>query len=578
MLLTVSNLSTSFPVNSTRFKAVNNVSFSLKPGEALGIVGESGSGKSVTGLSIMGLIQKPGQIDQGKILFQNQNLLGLEPDEMRKIRGKKISMIFQEPMTSLNPVFTVGDQILETLNQHMKLRPKEALELCYESLKLVGIDDPERRMNFYPHQLSGGLRQRIMIAMALICRPEILIADEPTTALDVTIQSQILSLIKSLQKKLGMAVIMITHDFGVIAEVADRVLVMYAGKIVEEADVNQIFDSPQHPYTRALQRAIPRAESRGKKLYSLPFMVPRSEELVRENILEQRWITLESDLKKAYAETDEVRKKEATSNIVEVSNLKKFYPIRAGFLGKTVDYIRAVNEVSFSIPKGEILGLVGESGCGKSTLGRCLLGLEKSDSGSIRVGGHELAQNESLVRRMAQIVFQDPFSSLNPRMRIGSVIKEALKIHHIVPKLQMNAEVKRLLEIVGLPEEASSKYPHEFSGGQRQRVGIARALAVRPEFIVADEPVSALDVSIQAQILNLLKDLRKTHDLSFLFISHDLNVVQYLCDRILVMHRGKIVDELSPSQALDPSHKKHDYTLKLMSAIPIRHPRSRRIA
>jgi len=307
-------------------------------------------------------------------------------------------------------------------------------------------------------------------------------------------------------------------------------------------------------------------------------MVPRAEELVGESILEQRWISLESDLKNTYDEGDEIRSDQVSAKIVEVSDLKKFYPVRAGFLGKTVDYIRAVNGVSFNIQKGEILGLVGESGCGKSTLGRCLLGLEKADGGSIRIGGLELGKNDALLRRRAQIVFQDPFSSLNPRMKIGSIIKEALMIHRIVPKPQINAELKRILGIVGLPEEAVSKYPHEFSGGQRQRIGIARALAVRPEFIVADEPVSALDVSIQAQILNLLKDLRKTHDLSFLFISHDLNVVQYLCDRILVMHHGEIVDELSPSQVLDPSHKKHDYTLKLLSAIPIRHPRSRHIA
>lgn len=579
MVLKVENLSTSFQTSRGRFKAVNNISFDLESGESLGIVGESGCGKSVAALSILRLIQQPaGRIDSGRIYFKGQNLLDLSLSKMRKIRGKSISMIFQEPMTSLNPVFSIGDQIQEAILLHQPLTRRQARKRCLEMMEMVGIPRPEERLNFYPHQLSGGLRQRVMIAMALACEPEILLADEPTTALDVTIQSQILELIKDLQRKLNMSLIMITHDFGVIAEIADRVLVMYAGKIVEEAKVDKIFDSPEHPYTRALQQAIPSYEKRGKVLYSIPFSVPGIDEQVD---LESRWKELDQDLKRAENMKTWPETQLSDHILLQVRELQVSYPIKSGILGRNKGEIKAVDKVSFEVKKGEILGLVGESGCGKSTLGKSLLHLVSPSGGQIFYKGQDIShiKGEELrrLRKDIQIIFQDPYSSLNPRMRIGEILSEPFIIHKLCPAKERRERVLKLLDTVGLRKEAYDKFPHEFSGGQRQRIGIARALAVRPEFLVADEPVSALDVSIQAQILNLLRELKDEFQLTYLFISHDLNVVQYLCDRILVMNQGRIVEELLPNDIPDPNRKKDIYTETLISAIPKRHPSESRL-
>lgn len=570
MILEVKDLSTSFQTPLGRFQAVKNVSFAISAGECLGIVGESGCGKSVTALSILRLIQEPqGRIDSGEIKFKDQNLLQLPPDQMRKVRGKSISMIFQEPMTSLNPVFTIGDQILESIKIHQNLSKRQALTRCLEIMNLVGIPDPKERFLFYPHQLSGGLRQRAMIAMALACEPEILIADEPTTALDVSIQAQILDLIKELQEKMKMSLILITHDFGVISKITDQVIVMYAGEVVERAPVNQILSQPKHPYTKALQASIPSFEKRGYRLYSIPFSVPGVGEKVD---LEERWIDLDHDLEKKLVQPISKKLIKARDELLRLDNLKVFFSSAGGFLQKKSPVVKAVNGVSLEIKKGEILGLVGESGCGKSSLGKSILKLVPTQAGEIFFKNQSITKTDSEgfrpIRKNIQIIFQDPYSSLNPRMKIGAILSEPLVIHQIGTRKDRKERVLRLLEKVGLKENAYDRYPHEFSGGQRQRIGIARALAVEPEFIVADEPVSALDVSIQAQILNLLIELKDEFDLTYLFISHDLNVVQYLCDRIMVMNQGKIVEELSPDQVQDPDYKKQPYTESLLAAIP----------
>lgn len=570
MILEVKNLSTSFQTPLGRFEAVKKVSFSISAGECLGIVGESGCGKSVTALSILRLIQEPqGRIDSGEIAFKGQDLLQLPLDQMRKVRGKSISMIFQEPMTSLNPVFTIGDQILESIEIHQNLSKRQALTRCLEIMNLVGIPDPKERFLFYPHQLSGGLRQRAMIAMALACEPEILIADEPTTALDVSIQAQILDLIKELQEKMKMALILITHDFGVISKVTDKVMVMYAGEVVERASVDQILSNPKHPYTKALQASIPSFEKRGHRLYSIPFSVPG----VGENVdLEKRWKDLNQDLEQKSDQPLTKKTREETTSLLRLENLKVHFSSAGGFLQKKPPVVKAVDGVSLEIKKGEILGLVGESGCGKSSLGKSILKLVPTTAGEVFFKNHSITKTNSEqfrpIRKDIQIIFQDPYSSLNPRMKIGEILSEPLIIHQIGTRKDRKERVLRLLGKVGLKESAYDRYPHEFSGGQRQRIGIARALAVEPEFIVADEPVSALDVSIQAQILNLLIELKDEFDLTYLFISHDLNVVQYLCDRIMVMNQGKIVEELNPEQVQDPDYKKQTYTESLLAAIP----------
>lgn len=565
MLLEVSQLRTSFQTRFGRFNAVDDVSFSLDHNQILGIVGESGCGKSVTALSILQLLdKKAGRIEGGEILFNSKDLVKCHAQEMRRIRGREISMIFQEPMTSLNPVFKVGDQIQESIMIHAALSKSRALRRVHEIMELVGIPDPRVRADFYPHQLSGGLRQRVMIAMALCTEPKLLIADEPTTALDVSIQAQILELIRDLQKKMGMAVLFITHDFGVVKTLTDRVIVMYAGKIVESGNTTDILERPQHAYTRALQKAIPRTNSKNKRLYNIPFMVPSAKDLIKGLNVNERWRTLEEDLQKPLEDLEPI-------SISKDDVLLRAKDINVVY-GQKSQRVEAVKNVSFSIYKNEILGLVGESGCGKSTLGKALLRLVQTQSGEVYFQEQELLGLSRSAfqpqRKKLQMIFQDPYSSLNPRMRIKEILEEPLIVHRLGNKAQRLARIYELLDCVGLPKPSLNKFPHEFSGGQRQRIGIARALAVDPEFIVADEPVSALDVSIQAQILNLLQSLRNEFKFSFLFISHDLNVVHYLCDRIMIMNKGEIVDECAATQLFSGSEEQNEYTKKLLSSVP----------
>lgn len=588
MVLSVNHLKVSFDTTYGKFFAVDDISFDIPEGQCLGLIGESGSGKSVTALSIIGLTPYAGgQIESGNIFLGAEDILQLEPAEWTKVRGKKISMIFQEPMTSLNPVFKVGDQVVESLLTHQSLAPNEAYEKALEVLDLVGIPDPKRRFDFYPHELSGGLRQRMMIAMALACEPDLLIADEPTTALDVTIQAQILELLRSLQDRLKMSLLLITHDFGVVAEMAQEVAVMYAGKIVEKAPIDQLMTKPEHPYTRALQRSIPHAAKRSQRLYSIPFHVPKPSDLVKGIDFSRRWAKLEEELDQLSVPSkedsiptqnfsidpsgEEVTAKVLDSKVelLRVQGLTVRFPIRRSALGKAKEYISAVQDVSFTQHRGEVLGLVGESGCGKSTIAKSIVHLVRPTSGEISFRHDRLDfKKKPEDRKKIQMIFQDPFSSLNPRMRVGEILEEPLRIHFDMSSGERRHRVVELLQTVGLSEDAGEKWPHEFSGGQRQRIGIARALAVDPELIIADEPVSALDVSIQAQILNLLQDLKKRFNLSLLFISHDLNVVQYLCDRILVMNEGKIVEELRPDQVINKDYSKHPYTQRLLDAVP----------
>jgi len=569
-LLTVSDLRTYFHTRSGVYRAVNGVSFHLERGEILGIVGESGSGKSVTCYSLMGLIpQPPGKIESGTAMFDGVDLLHCSPKEARAIRGKRISMIFQDPMTSLNPYTRVSDQIIEPLLIHEKISRKDALARALAMLEAVGITNAAERMHSYPHEFSGGMRQRVMIAMALITRPDILIADEPTTALDVTVQAQILALIKRLQREFGMAVIFVTHDLGVVSGLCDRVQVMYAGRIMETADTRTLFRNPQHPYTKALQRCVPALQEKGRPLFTIPGLPPdlskpisEAELLARFDFPNQSAISAPSP---ALPPVDQ------NETILEVKDVSTHFTGRAaGLFGKTADSVRAVDGISFHVKRGEVIGLVGESGSGKSTLGRTIMQLIPPTSGAVILEGKNLTEGSAselaAVRRDLQMVFQDPFASLNPRMTIFATLAEPLLAHRVCEPSEVTARVIELMGQVGLPARDMQKYPHEFSGGQRQRIAIARALALNPKVIVADEPVSALDVSIQAQILNLLADLVRRLNLTLIFISHDLSVVKHISDRIAVMYRGKIV-EMGP--ALDVMERpRHDYTRTLLGAIP----------
>jgi oligopeptide/dipeptide ABC transporter ATP-binding protein len=558
-LLEVLNLRTFFHTRRGVYRAVDGVSFHLERGEILGIVGESGSGKSVTCYSLMGLVpQPPGRIESGTAMFAGVDLLRCSPKEARAIRGKRISMIFQDPMTSLNPYMRVSEQIIEPLLIHEKISRKDALARALAMLEAVGITDAARRMHSYPHEFSGGMRQRVMIAMALITKPDILIADEPTTALDVTVQAQILALIKKLQHEFGMAVIFVTHDLGVVSGLCDRVQVMYAGRIMETADTRTLFRNPQHPYTKALQRCVPALQEKGRRLFTIPGLPPDLSKPIDEAALLARFTLAE-------AAPDEAPPPPAAPGpaILEARDLETHFHTRSGI-------VRAVDGVSFEVRRGEVVGLVGESGSGKSTLGRTLMQLIPPTSGAVILEGQNLTAGSAAdiagVRRDLQMVFQDPFASLNPRMTIFAILAEPLQVHRVCPSEAIPARVAELMRQVGLPVRDMHKYPHEFSGGQRQRIAIARALALNPKIIIADEPVSALDVSIQAQILNLLADLVRRLNLTLIFISHDLSVVKHLSDRIAVMYRGKII-EMGP--ALDVMERpQHDYTRTLLSAIP----------
>lgn len=536
-VLKVNDLSVSFLTSDKEFEAVQGVSFEVKKGETLGIVGESGSGKSVTARSIMRLLPSPpSYMKNGEIEFLGESLVNKTEKEMENIRGRDISMIFQDPMTSLNPTIRIGKQIAESLIKHQKLSKKEAKKQTIELLKLVGIKNSEERFNQYPHEFSGGMRQRAMIAIALACRPALLIADEPTTALDVTIQAQILNLMKDMQKRFGTSIILITHDLGVVAGMCDRVAVMKDGKIVETGTTEEIFESPKHTYTKRLLNALPRLDEKKK---------PKRPSLRTHDIEEGK-------------------------PLLDVKSLKQHFQVGKG------NVLKAVDNISFFIKPGETLGLVGESGSGKSTTGRAILRLHEPTDGDILYQGmaiNRLNKDElKTMRRHMQMIFQDPYSSLNPRFKVLDIIGQALDIHRLSKtKEERKQRVEELLVMVGLEPSHAMRYPHEFSGGQRQRIGIARALAVDPDFIVCDEPLSALDVSIQSQIVELLEDLQHRLGLTYLFIAHDLSMVKHISDRVAVMYAGKIV-ELAESEELY-ANPQHPYTKSLLSAIPIPDPK-----
>jgi peptide/nickel transport system ATP-binding protein len=623
-VIDVADLKTYFHTEEGVVRAVDGVSFRIEAGRTLGIVGESGSGKSVTSLSIMRLLASSAQIESGRIALLGRDLVRLPEPEMRSIRGREISMIFQEPMTSLNPVFTVGDQVMEAILLHQKVTKAEARQRTIELFKEVGIPNPEQRVDSYPHQMSGGQKQRVMIAMALSCNPKLLIADEPTTALDVTIQAQILDILRKLRDERGMAILFITHDLGVIAEIADDVLVMYRGEEVEYGRVLDIFSHPKHPYTKGLLACRPRLDTPYK-------LLPTVDDFMSSRVVDGRLEITEKQLDakrlnelkthgrgrllhpvselaamghavtplapgsargsasipataaptsrdplaepgaRGQANADVQYIPEGTKPLLAVESLQVHFPVRRGILARAVDHVRAVDGISFNVYRGQTLGLVGESGCGKTTAGRAILRLVEPTGGRVWLDGVDVAALGSSglrqMRRRMQIIFQDPYGSLNPRMTVEAAITEPMVIQGIGGnRKERRDRAAALLEEVGLQTAHLRRYPHEFSGGQRQRICIARAIAVEPEFLICDESVSALDVSVQAQVLNLLKRLQETRGLTYIFISHDLSVVKFMADMMAVMNAGKIV-EFGPSEAIyrDP---REAYTRKLISATP----------
>ncbi|MEL6230778.1 MAG: ABC transporter ATP-binding protein [Cyanobacteria bacterium J06627_3] len=609
-ILDVRNLNVEFDTANGVIKAVDGISFQVQRGRTLGIVGESGSGKSVTSLAVMGLVpDPPGRITQGEILFSERsdtapvNLCQVSPKQMQSYRGGQISMIFQEPMSSLNPVYTCGFQLIEAIQQHQTITKAEAEKQAIASLQEVKLLPSDEELNTlvaieqqisdrnaiaravqqrkrsilkrYPHQLSGGQLQRVMIAMAIACNPSLLIADEPTTALDVTVQSLILDLLRDLRDRRSMSMIFITHDLSTIAEIADDVAVMYRGKIVEYGSVDQIFAQPEHPYTKGLLACRPRPEQRLRKLPTVAdYMQVQEEPDGDVKIFARHFDTDEAATLTAEISTDEttsrLEKISGEPPLITVQNLKVGYPIK-GVFGQTTRTFMAVDDVSFDVYKGETFGLVGESGCGKTTLGRALLRLVEPMAGNIFFEGRNIRQlpNGEMrrLRREMQVIFQDPFSSLDPRMSIGKAIAEPLKIHRVIrSRRNLKERVAYLLERVDIDPGCVNRFPHEFSGGQRQRICIARALALNPKFIICDESVSALDVSVQAQVLNLLKELQSEFGLTYVFISHDLGVVKFMSDRIMVMNQGRL-EELGPADEIY-NHPQQEYTQQLISAIP----------
>ncbi len=580
-LIDIQDLSLDFIAESGNTQALKNISFTVNRGEVVALVGESGSGKSVTALSILQLLPSPpARYTNGGIFFSENgeepvDLLQKDRRQMQDIRGNKIAMIFQEPMTSLNPVLTCGDQVMETILLHKKIPAAEAKQQTIGWFERVKLPDPAAVFHRYPHQLSGGQKQRVMIAMAMCCGPSLLICDEPTTALDVTVQQTILQLVKELQKQSNMGVIFITHDLGVVAEIADRAAVMYKGEIVEQGAVKDIFLHPHHPYTKALLACRPVNHERGKRL---PVV---SDFLTSTGLPANKGIgNLEFDGKSpvnaekgasAKETNSEYRIPDSSNILLSVKKLSVWYPAKKTFLGKPTSYTKAVDDVSFDVYNGETLGLVGESGCGKTTLGRAILRLIEPTGGKIIYNGIELTAKKRdelrSLRKELQIVFQDPYSSLNPRITIGAAIAEPMKVHgYTATDKHRKEKVTELLEKVNLKAEHFNRYPHEFSGGQRQRIVIARALALNPSFIVCDESVSALDVSVQAQVLNLLNDLKKEFGFTIIFISHDLSVVRYISDRIMVMNKGKII-ESGPADTIY-FNPQSPYTKKLIASIP----------
>lgn len=595
-LLQLNGLNTAFRTDEGLVRAVEDLSLTIREGHTLGLVGESGSGKSVTSLSIMRLLPAAtGRIESGEAVFLGRDLVKLPAAAMRKVRGRDISMIFQEPGTSLNPVFRAGAQVMESIMLHQEVSREEARKRAIELFKEVGIPEPERRVDSYPHEMSGGQKQRVMIAMALSCNPKLLIADEPTTALDVTIQAQILDLIRKLRDERGMSILFITHDLGVIAEIADDVAVMFRGRLVEHNTVEEIFSNPQHPYTKGLLACRPRLDSPMKRLPTVadymqvqdrpghtpellerPMTSERLQQLTsigRGRLLHPptQLKTLGHEFRAEDFPTDTRTLPENAEPILKVDELKVYYPIRQGILMRTVDHVRAVDGISFEVYPGQTLGLVGESGCGKTTCGRALMRLIPITSGRVQFDGRELSslQGSELrsIRRRIQIIFQDPFNSLNPRLTVEAMLTEAMSVHKIGRSRRDRRErAAAILEEVGLLPEHLRRYPHEFSGGQRQRICIARALAVEPDFIICDESVSALDVSVQAQVLNLLKNLQEERNLTYIFISHDLSVVKFMSDMMAVMNGGRIV-EYGPSDAIY-ANPGDEYTQRLIQSIP----------
>ena len=612
-LLEIEDLHTHIVLREGTVRAVDGVSLYVDPGETLGIVGESGSGKTMTALSIMDLLPVGGHIADGSIHLDGRQISGLSDEQMRNIRGNEIGMIFQDPLTSLNPTMTVGRQIAEAVQLHREVSREQAMDRAAEVLGLVGLPRPKERLDEYPHQFSGGMRQRVMIAMALACEPKLLIADEPTTALDVTIQKQILELIDGLRQRLGMSVILVTHDLGVIAGRADRVAVMYAGRIAETTSTSILFANPRHPYTEALFHALPdKAAETRERLYSIPGAPPDlihppqgcrfaprcryAQAHCREEEPQLRGETVghtfacfypvgetERGGQRAPAAAAAAARTEAPAEhfakvpgevVLATKDLVKDFPVTSGILQRRVGSVSAVAGVSFDIRHGETFGLVGESGCGKTTIGRLMVGLEKATAGTISFGTVDLAgvsgREYRRLRRKIQYMFQDSYASLDPRMRAGSILREPMVVQGIGSRREQERSVTEMLENVGLPGSSVERYPHEFSGGQRQRLGFARALMLRPELIVADEPVSALDVSIQAQVLNMMSALQRDLGLTYLFISHDLAVVRYLSNHIGVMYLGKLV-EVGPAEEvyLTPAHP---YTRGLIDSAPVADP------
>ncbi len=564
-LLLIKDLSLGFKSEGKYKEVLKKLNINIRKGECLGVVGESGSGKSLTSLSTIGLLPNNAIIKGGQINFygrdSEEDILQMKERELQKIRGSEIAMIFQEPMTSLNPVIKCGEQVAEALRLHMGLNKKEAKEETIRWFEEVKLPRPESIYDSYPHQISGGQKQRVMIAMAICCKPKLLIADEPTTALDVTVQKDILSLIKELQKKLDMSVIFITHDLGVVAQIADRIVVLKNGELLEEGVAKNIFTQPQHPYTKGLIACRPPEDHRLIKL-------PTVSDFMNDPSFESKLSSLKVGQSERVASLEKINR---ADTILKVSDLKTYYPIQKGVFRKTVGYVKAVDNVSFEVKEGETLGLVGESGCGKTTLGRTILQLIKASSGSVYYKGNELCKlDENAMRpfrRDMQIIFQDPYSSLNPRMTIGEIIREPMEVHKIGSDSKERKErVIDLMETVGLTADQYSRYPHEFSGGQRQRVCIARAIGLSPKFIICDESVSALDVSVQAQVLNLLNELKSKHNFTYIFISHDLSVIKYMSDRVMVMKEGKIVEEGEADQLYHSP--KDPYTQMLVDSIP----------
>ena len=555
-VLKVDDLSISFRNEEQWNQVIQHIFFEVLPNEILGIVGESGSGKSVSNLAIMGLLpQKISKINKGSVIFNGTDITGFSDKQLQKIRGKELSMIFQEPMSSLNPSMTCGKQVAEILETHTKLSEKEIKAEVLRLFNQVKLPDSITIYNKYPHQISGGQKQRVMIAMAIACKPEVLIADEPTTALDVTVQKEIIHLLKDLQQENGMSIVFISHDLALISEICDRVLVMYKGGIVEQGKVSKIFNTPEHLYTKALIASRPSLDVRLKRLPTIQDYLNEKEQ---------------SAVVTADERTQHLKKLYEQKPLLRVVNVEKKYVTKTNFFGKN-DYFRAVDNVSFEIYKGETLGLVGESGCGKSTLGNAILQLDPATKGQIFYRDKDITKLSKSelkeLRKEIQIIFQDPFASLNPKITIGKAILEPMKVHKLYANDKERKEkVLELLEKVGLLPEHYDRYPHEFSGGQRQRIGIARTIAVNPKLIICDESVSALDISVQAQVLNLLNDLKDNFGFTYLFISHDLAVVKYISDQIIVMNKGKI-EEQNEADALINNPQK-SYTQKLINAIP----------